>query len=70
MRVHFDLHGFGRLVRQLTRASNTLAVGIIIAGLFVASALVLRDGPAPLAYAGFIAATVLCLWMVWNMSRS
>ena len=70
MRVHFDLHGFGRLVRQLTRASNTLAVGIIIAGLFVASALVLRDGPAPLAYTGFIPAAVLGLWLVWNMSRA
>ncbi len=69
MRVHFDLHGFGRLVRQLTRASNTLAVGIIIAGLSVASALVLRDGPAPLAYTGFILAAVLGLWLVWNMSR-
>ena len=42
MRVHFDLQGFGRLVRQLTRASNTLAVGIVISGLFVASSLVLR----------------------------
>jgi len=70
MRVHFDLQGFGRLVRQLTRASNTLAVGIIISGLVVASALVLRGGPAPLAYTGFAAATVLGLWLVWNMSRS
>ena len=46
MRVHFDLQGFERLVRQLTRASNTLAVGIVIAGLFVASSLVFRGGPA------------------------
>ena len=70
MRVHFDLQGFGRLVRQLTRASNTLAVSLIISGLFVASALVLRAGPAPLAYAGFISGAILCLWLVWNMSRS
>ncbi len=70
MRVHFDLQGFGRLVRQLTRASNTLAVSLIISGLFVSSALVLRAGPAPLAYSGFITGAVLCLWLVWNMSRS
>jgi ubiquinone biosynthesis protein len=69
LRVHFDLQGFGRLVRQLTRASNTLAVGIIIAGLFVASSLVFQTGPAPLAYSGFIAGGVLGLWLVWNMSR-
>ena len=69
MRVHFDLEGFGRLVRQLTRASNTLAVGIVIAGLLVASSLVLPAGPAPLAYAGFVIGAVLGLWLVWNMSR-
>jgi ubiquinone biosynthesis protein len=70
MRVHFDLQGFGRLVRQLTRASNTLAASLIISGLFVSSALVLRAGPAPLAYMGFITGAVLSLWLVWNMSRS
>ncbi len=69
MRVHFDLEGFSRMVRQLTRASNTLAVGIVISGLFVASSLVFRAGPHPLAYTGFIAGAVLCLWLVWNMSR-
>ena len=46
LRVHFDLQGFGRLVRQLTRASNTLAVSLIISGLFVSSSIVLRAGPA------------------------
>ncbi len=70
MRVSFDLQDFSRLVRQLTRASNTLAVGIVISGLFVASSLVLRVGPHPLAYTGFIAGLILCCWLVWNMSRS
>jgi ubiquinone biosynthesis protein len=70
MRVTFDLQDFSRLVRQLTRASNTLAVGIVISGLFVASSLVFRAGPHPLAYTGFIAGLVLCVWLVWNMSRS
>jgi ubiquinone biosynthesis protein len=70
MRVHFDLQGFGRLVRQLTRAANTLAAGIIIAGLFVSSSVVLEHGPPALAYAGFIAGALVALWLVWNMSRS
>jgi ubiquinone biosynthesis protein len=69
MRVSFDLQDFSRLVRQLTRASNTLAVGIVIAGLFVASSLVLRAGPHPLAYTGFISGLILSIWLVWNMSR-
>jgi ubiquinone biosynthesis protein len=69
-RVHFDLQGFERLVRQLTRASNSLAVGIVASGLFVASSIVLRVGSHSLAYAGFSGALVLCLWLLWNMSRS
>jgi len=67
--VRFDLQHFESLVRHLTRASNTLAVGILIAGLVVASALVLRVGPPALAYGGFSVAFVLLLWLIWNMSR-
>jgi ubiquinone biosynthesis protein len=69
MRVTFDLQDFSRLVRQLTRAANTLGIGIVIAGLFVASSVVFRAGPHPLAYTGFIAGVVLSVWLVWNMSR-
>jgi ubiquinone biosynthesis protein len=67
--VHFDLQHFESLVRQLTRASNTLAVGILIAGIVVASALSLRQGTYPLAYGGYALALVLLLWLFWNMSR-
>ncbi len=70
MRVTFDLQDFSHLVRQLTRAANTLAVGIVIAGLFVASSVVYRVGPHPLAYTGFIAGVVLSFWLAWNMSRT
>jgi ubiquinone biosynthesis protein len=69
LRVHFDLQGFERLVRQLTRASNSLAVGMIISGLSVASALLYRAGQSTFAYAGFTIALVLSIWLVWNMSR-
>src|SRR6185312_16084172 len=56
--VRFDLEHFEDLVRQLTRASNTLAAGIVIAGLIVGSALVLRVGVGPisLGYIGFACA--------------
>jgi ubiquinone biosynthesis protein len=69
LRVHFDLAGFERQVKLLTRASNSLAIGIVISGLVVASALVLGVGPASLAYSGFGIALILSLWLVWNMSR-
>ncbi|MBY0395878.1 MAG: AarF/ABC1/UbiB kinase family protein, partial [Thermoleophilia bacterium] len=67
--VRFDLQHFENLVRQLTRASNTLAFGILISGLVVASALVLRTGTNSLAYGGFGIALVLLLWLFWNMAR-
>jgi ubiquinone biosynthesis protein len=69
LRVLFDLQGFERMVTKLTRASNSLTVGIVTAGLLVASSLVLRAGSATLAYVGFTAGLVLCLWLVWNMSH-
>jgi len=68
-KAHIDLQGFEPLVRQLTRANNGLAVGMVISGLFVASSLMFRAGGATVAYAGFTTAIVLCLWLIWNMSR-
>ena len=67
--VRFDLQHFENLVRQLTRASNTLAFGILIAGLSVSSSLVLRVGPNWLAYAGFAVTSVMLIWLFRNMSR-
>ena len=67
--VRFDLQHFENLVRQLTRASNTLAFGILIAGITVASALILRVGPNALAYGGFALAALLLMWLFWNMAR-
>lgn len=68
--VHFDLQHFENLVRQLSRASHVLAVGIVLAGLIVGSAMVFRVGSTSLAYAGFSIGLVLGLWLVWSMSRS
>jgi ubiquinone biosynthesis protein len=67
--VRFDLQHFENLVRQLTRASNTLAFGILIAGVSVSSSLVLRVGYNWLAYGGFAIAFLMLLWLFWNMAR-
>ena len=70
--VRFDLQHFERMVLQLTRASNTLAAGIVIAGLIVGSSLIVRAGVGPisLGYGGFAIALIMGLWLVWNMFRS
>jgi len=69
--VRFDLQHFDSLVRQLTRASNTLAAGIVIAGLIVGSSLVVRSGVGPisLGYFGFTVALLLGFWLIWHMMR-
>jgi ubiquinone biosynthesis protein len=69
--VRFDLQHFERLVHQLTRASHTLAAGIIIAGLIVGSSMIVRTrvGPISLGYAGYTVAFVLGLGLLWNMFR-
>lgn len=69
LNVRFDLQGFERLVRQLTRAGNILAGGIVISGLFVSSALMLRSGAPNLGYVGFSLGLSLSAWLVWNMLR-
>jgi len=69
LNVKFDLQGFERLVRQLTRASNTLAMGVVISGLLVSSSLILRAGSRSLAYSGFALGMALSVWLVWNMTR-
>jgi ubiquinone biosynthesis protein len=69
--VRFDLHNFERLVLQLKRASNTLAAGVVIAGLLVGSSLLVRSGVGypSFGYAGFAIAFVLGMWLMWNMFR-
>jgi ubiquinone biosynthesis protein len=69
--VRFDLQHFESLVKQLTRASNTLAAGVIIAGLIVGSSLIVRSGVGPisLGYLGYGVALVLGLWLLWNVLR-
>jgi ubiquinone biosynthesis protein len=69
LRVVFDLQGFERLVRQLTRASNSLTLGIVIAGLFVSSALLFRVGQTTLAYVAVTLALTLGVALGWNMTR-
>ncbi len=68
--VKFDLQHFERLVRQLTRASNSLSAGIVIAGLIVGSSLIVHNGGQSwMGYLGFSLASVLGFWLLWNMFR-
>lgn len=68
--VKFDLQHFERLVQQLTRASNSLSAGIVIAGIVVGSSLIVRqENLAWLGTGGFALASLLGLGLMWNMFR-
>jgi ubiquinone biosynthesis protein len=70
MNVHFELRGFPRMVRQISRTGNTVAMAMVIAAMLIASALVLASGQHnTLAYGGFGTVVPLLIWMAWNMSR-
>ncbi len=67
LKVRFDVQHLDQLVAQLTRASHTLAGGIIIAGLIVGSSLIVRETTGPMATLGFVGyavALVLGLWLL------
>ncbi|WP_435019055.1 ABC1 kinase family protein [Tundrisphaera sp. TA3] len=70
--VKFDLQHFEQLVRQLTRASHTLTAGIVIAGLIIASSLIVRTGSGAintLGYAGYTIAMVLGVALTLSIFR-
>ena len=70
--VKFDLQHFEQLVSQLSRASHTLAAGIVIAGLIVGSSLIIRSGVGPisLGYVGFTIAFVMGMGLTISIFRS
>jgi len=69
--VKFDLHGFEKLVKQITRAANSLAAGVVITGLLVGSSLVVQAESRwhHLGIAGYLVASILGVWLLWNMFR-
>jgi ubiquinone biosynthesis protein len=71
LKVQFDLQHMERLVRQLARAGNTLAIGITLAGLFIGSALLHHSPTAPrwLSTGGFLLAAMLGLRLVYGLLR-
>jgi ubiquinone biosynthesis protein len=71
LHVKFDVQHFEALVQQLTRASYTLAAGIIISGLIIGSSVIVRSGSSlvTLGTVGYSVAGVLGLWLIANILR-
>jgi ubiquinone biosynthesis protein len=70
MTVHFDLEHFDELVTRVSRAAVVIAAGVVLAGLLVGSAIVLRSGQTSLAIGGFVISLLVGLWLLWQTIRT
>ncbi len=72
LEVHFDLRGLNHFTIEVERASNRLAVGIVMAALIVASALLLRSGSDLkwLTVPIFAVSSLLGIWLIYGIFRS
>lgn len=72
LEIHLEHRGLDHFTVELERASNRLAVGIVMAALIVASALLLRSANDPfwLTAPLFAASSLLGIWLVYGIFRS
>lgn len=72
LKIQFEHRNLDRLITELDRSGNRLAIGLITSALIVASALVLRSGEgwiwlsAPL----FALSSLLGVWLIFGVFRS
>uniref|UniRef100_A0A7C2NZD9 AarF/ABC1/UbiB kinase family protein n=1 Tax=Schlesneria paludicola TaxID=360056 RepID=A0A7C2NZD9_9PLAN len=72
LQMQLELRGLDRFTVEVERASNRLAVGIVMAALIVASALMIRSG-ADLWWVTlpiYILSSLLGLWLIYGIFRS
>jgi ubiquinone biosynthesis protein len=72
LQVHLDHRGLSEFTVELERASNRLVVGLLMAALVVASALLIRAGAQPLWLTGpmYLVSSLLGIWLIYGIFRS
>ncbi|OYW22310.1 MAG: ubiquinone biosynthesis protein, partial [Planctomycetales bacterium 12-60-4] len=72
IQIHLDHKGLDHFTIELERSSNRLAVGIVMAALIVASALLLRSSTDPLwlTLPIFAVSSLLGMWLIYGIFRS
>jgi len=75
--IRFEHRGLERLIGEFDRSSNRLSFAMIIAALIIGSSLVFQTGAGPklfgyplLGLAGFLAASILGIWLLVGILRS
>ncbi len=72
LHLRLDHAGLDHFTLELERSSNRLAVGIVMAAIIVASALVLRSANDPwwLTLPMFVLSSILGIWLIYGIFRS
>jgi ubiquinone biosynthesis protein len=72
LRLQLEMRGMDRYTTELERASNRLVVGMIMASLILASALLIRAGADTLWFTVpvYVASSLLGAWLVYGIFRS
>ncbi|MEX0715341.1 MAG: AarF/ABC1/UbiB kinase family protein [Planctomycetaceae bacterium] len=69
--LQFEHRGLDHLIEELDRSSNRIVIGLVLAAMIVASAIVIAvaPGPAWFAVALFVLSSLLGLWLIWGILR-
>lgn len=72
LQIQFELRGLNHFTLEIERASNRLAVGLVMSALIVASALLMRQGAQSvwLTLPLFLASSLLGIWLIYGIFRS
>lgn len=72
LEVHLEHRGLDHLTRELERASNRMVVGVIVAALIVASAMLVPAGSSTfwVSLPIYLLSTLLGMWLIYGIFRS
>lgn len=72
LQVHLDHRGLDYLIRELERASNRLVVGMVVAALILASAILVPAGTNTfwVSVPIYLLSSLLAMWLVYGIFRS
>jgi ubiquinone biosynthesis protein len=72
LKLQFEHRGLDHLITEIDRSSNRLVIGLVLAALIVASALVIRTGSGGLwlSVPIFLLSSFLGIWLIYGVFRS
>ncbi|MEX0700675.1 MAG: AarF/ABC1/UbiB kinase family protein [Planctomycetales bacterium] len=69
--LQFEHRGLDHLIEELDRSSNRIVIGLVLAAMIVASAIVIAVAPDSVWFAAplFLLSSLLGLWLIWGILR-